>query len=149
MFEPLAPGLYIFYAFDYADSIQYITARDLQRLALAKEELRALAISNLGGMLDDIKREGSDRLSYLIADGNYEASLLLVDQIWSKKNFAVEGDIVVFVLARDTVLVLGSADTEALTEAQRIAEMAAAEWPYFITSNPYVHKGGKWVRFSP
>lgn len=147
--EPLAEGLHVFYVFDYADSVQYVTAEDLARLALSRGELRAIAIENLRKLLSDVKREGSDRWWFMVADGNYEASLLLLEGLWNERNFSLPGEPVVFVLARDTVLVIGADDAEALTAARKLADEAAREWPYFISPHAYVHVEGGWKRYRP
>lgn len=147
--EPLAEGLHVFYVFDYEDSVQYVSADDLARLELAPRELRGIAVKNLSEMLTDLKREGNDRWWFMVADGNYEASLILLDGLWNKQNFEVNGEPVVFVLARDTVLIIGSEDTEAFIEASKLADEAAAQWPYFISPHAYVHGAGGWSRYVP
>lgn len=147
--EPLAEGLHVFYVFDYPDTVQYVTVEDLTRLDLPARELRGIAVSNLRAMMTDVKREGGERWWFMIADGNYEASLLLLDGFWDERNFAVQGDIVVFVLSRDTVLVIGSEDAQAYDAALRLADEAAREWPYFISPHAYVHVEGGWKRHQP
>lgn len=149
VFEPLAEGLHVFYVFDYTDSVQYVTASDLARLELSPGDLRAIAVGNLRALMTDVKREGSDRWSFMVADGTYEASLLLLDGLWDKRNFALAGELVVFVLARDSVLVVGSEDSEAIDAGRSLAEKAAREWPYFVSPHAYVHGAGGWTRYRP
>jgi uncharacterized protein YtpQ (UPF0354 family) len=56
----------------------------------------------------------------ITAGGDYEASLLLFDDIWSGGQIKVEGDIVVAVPAKNVLLITGSQNRKGL---------AAARWP--------------------
>ena len=56
------------------------------------------------------------------AGGNYEASLLLIDDIWSSGQVKVNGDIVVAIPTRDVLLVTGSRNRSGL---KRVRELAA------------------------
>jgi hypothetical protein len=58
----------------------------------------------------------------VLLDENYEASILLIDEYWTRKNFDVAGDIVVFVPARNVVMVTGSEDEEGLRIASIVAQ---------------------------
>ncbi len=95
--------------------------------------------------LPDISSQGNNVLSVLKADGNYEASLILMEEIWTRDNFDVAGDIVVFVPARDVVLVTGSEDIEGLTLAREL--IATSEWPYFISQHGFVRTRDGWEVF--
>ncbi|MDX1431701.1 MAG: DUF1444 family protein [Gammaproteobacteria bacterium] len=147
--EPLAEGLHVLYVFDFPDTVQYVTAADLTRLELSARDLRGIAIGNLRTMMTDVKREGGERWWYLVADGNYEASLLLLDGLWDERNFEIEGNIVVFVLSRDTVLIIGSNDAQAYEAARRLADEAERAWPYFVSPHAYVRRKGGWERYLP
>ena len=146
-YERLNSELVILYAFDSPGALSFASEDDISEVKVDKSELRQLAIDNLRGRLPDIEREGDDTLSMVVADGNFEASLLLFDDIWNKENFNVKGDIVVFVPSRDAVLVTGSKDREGLKKAIDIIQNN--EWPYMISSYGFVRKEDGWARFDP
>lgn len=145
-YEPLNDDLIVLYAFDSENSIRFASREDVESTGLAGRALRTRAIDNLMAYLPGVQREGDDSLSLLVADGNYEASLLLVDEIWSRDVFRVAGDIVVFVPTRDVVLVTGSEDAEGLARARQL--IAGNEWPYFISADAFVRTRTGWEKLS-
>ena len=62
-----------------------------------------------------------------------------------RRLFDVAGDIVVFVPARDFVLVTGSEDVEGLAVAREL--IANNEWAYFISQNAFIRTGDGWAIF--
>jgi uncharacterized protein YtpQ (UPF0354 family) len=145
--EQLTKGLYIYYVFDLPDSVRFLTTSDMKRLNIPQTQLRTKAIDNLGRMMrSKIGVEQKGALYLLRADGNYEASLLLLDPIWKPENFRAKGDLVAYVLARDTVLITGAEEEDALRAAEAIAEKSD-KLPYFISKNPYIRRNGAWSPF--
>ena len=132
------------YAFDSASSIRFASAEDVEALGLEGKELQIRAMDNLLAYLPDIGREGDDSLSLVVADGNYEASLLLYDELWSRDVFRVAGDIVVFVPARDVLLVTGSEDADGLARARELID--SNEFAYAISPYAYVRTADGWAR---
>ena len=57
--------------------------------------MRALAVENLKRVLPKIELRCDVEVMLMSAGGNYEASLLLIDDIWSSGQVNVNGDIVV------------------------------------------------------
>ena len=146
-YEQLNAELVVLYAFDSEKSMSLAQLKDIEALGLHPGQLRKIAVGNLSRYLPQLKRQGDETLSMLIADGNYEASLLLFDDIWTKDNFSVKGDIVVFVPSRDIVLVTGSDDKDGLQKAREIIQNN--EWSYFISAMAYVRKNNTWAVFEP
>jgi len=104
--------------------------------------------ANLKLAMPEIKIEGDvSYISMLVADGNYEASLLLFDGIWNKKQFPVKGDIVVYVPSRETVLIAGSEDKEALNQIHGIVYDKDTKWPHAVADVGFVRKQNKWVEY--
>jgi uncharacterized protein YtpQ (UPF0354 family) len=144
-FEQLNRQLVVMYAFDSETGISFASTEDVENLGVAGPALRARAVENLRNYLPDISRQGNNSLSILTADGNYEASLILMEEIWTHDNFDVAGDIVVFVPARDFVLVTGSEDVKGLAVAREL--IANNEWAYFISRNAFIRTGDGWAIF--
>ncbi|RZV36495.1 MAG: DUF1444 family protein [Chromatiales bacterium] len=142
-YEQLNRELVVMYAFDSETGISFASTEDIEAFDVAGPALRKRAVENLMNYLPDISREGSNSLFLLVADGNYEASLLLADDIWTRDNFDVAGDIVVFVPARDVLLVTGSDDAEGLATARNL--IASNDWSYFISEHAFVRTSDGWV----
>ena len=118
---------------------------ELLALVGSYDELRDLAIENLLNRLPKIERRGDNTLSYLLADEFSEATLMLVDTLWNKENFPVNGDIVVFVPTRDLIIITGSDDEEGLRKAREFVN--STQWPYEISPHPFVRADDTWQRF--
>ncbi len=146
-YESLNEDLVVLYAFDSEASIRFATGDDIAELNVEGRALRIRALDNLLAYLPDIGREGDDSLSLVVADGNYEASLLLHDELWSRDVFRVEGDIVVFVPARDVLIVTGSEDADGLARAREIID--SNDFSYAISPHAYVRTADGWARFEP
>jgi len=145
--EQLNSELVVLYAFDSPSALRFVSKEDIEELGIDMGELRKIAIKNLLGRLPSMSREGDNSLSMLSAGGHFEASLLLVEDIWNSSNFPVNGKIVVFVPSRDVVLITGSEDQQGLDQAREIVEKN--NWPYMISSYPYVWQNKKWIRYAP
>ena len=91
---------------DDPNRMRYLTTQE--DFGLSREELRSLAIANLKRVLPKIEMGRVGDVALMSAGGNYEASLLLIDDIWSSGQIQVNGDIVVAIPTRYTLLVTGS-----------------------------------------
>ena len=147
VYEPLNEELFVVYVFDTPTSIRFMTQSDLVELGVEQSSLREAALTNLQNVLQHVQLEGDPAsLSMLVADGMYEASMLLFDGIWSKQQFPVKGDIVVYVPARDVVLITGSEDMVSLATIQEIL-FDKQGFAHPISNSGFVFKSGKWEHF--
>ena len=107
VYETYNSNLYIFYAVDLESNISYLKKDDLKSLNLEFDQLKNLAIDNLNSIIENIERNGNEEIFMLVAGGNYESSLILLD-IWNHDNFPVNGELIVAIPARDLLFVTGS-----------------------------------------
>ena len=105
VYEDLNADLIILYAEDSPKNIRYVGPKDLDEAHIEKKELRTLACENLKRLLPKIERHGTNGLYMIVAGGDYEASLLLLDSIWTDIRKEVRGDVVVAIPSRDLLLV--------------------------------------------
>lgn len=148
VYEDLNAELVILYAEDSPKNIGYLTSDDLEKTDIKKKDLRALACKNLRNILPKIEMQGADGIYMLTAGGVYEASLLLLDSIWSGKQIEVKGDIVVAIPTRDILLVTGSDDKDGINKVKGIVKETLEDGgPYRLTSKLFVYRDGKFVEF--
>jgi uncharacterized protein YtpQ (UPF0354 family) len=142
--EPYNSELIVAYAEDRPTSIRYLNGHDDVG---DRAKLHDLALSNLHRLLAKIDlRPGADGIFVIEAGGDYEASLLLADNIWSSGQIQVKGDIVAAVPAKNALFVTGSRNRTGLKKLRAIAAEVAA-LPYGLTPALFVYRGGKFVRF--
>src|ERR1041385_1750342 len=111
-------------------------------MGIERGRLRALAVENLGRILPRIEVHPGEIYSMITAGGNYEASLLLLDEIWDRRQFKVSGDIVVALPTRDVLLVTGSQNPAGIVKLREVAAQLTSQSPYHLTSDLFVRRGG-------
>jgi uncharacterized protein YtpQ (UPF0354 family) len=137
--------LVIVYAEDDPKRMRYLTVEE--GAGIGREELRALAVANLKRLLPKIEMQGDGDFSLISAGGDYDASLLLIDEIWSGGQIKVNGDIVVAIPVRNVLLVTGSRNRTGLKKVRVLAAKFAAEGPYRLTDALFVYRNGQFTRF--
>jgi uncharacterized protein YtpQ (UPF0354 family) len=147
VYEDFSPDLVIVYAEDSPRNIRYLTPKDLEHAKIERRELRQLAFENLERLLPKIERHGTNGLYMITAGGDYEASLLLIDSIWSGGQLAVKGDIVVAIPTRDMLLVTGSEDSQGIEKMKSIVQEASNGGSYRLTPKLFVYRSGKFEEF--
>ena len=149
VFEELNEELVIVYAEDTPRNVRYFSAKDLAKAGVERSKLRALAITNLRRVLPKIEPHHGPVYSMLTADGNYEASLLLFEELWVRSDFKVDGDIVVAIPSRDVLLITGSRNAEGVARLREISDQITSEGTYTISDQLFVYRKGVFRRFEP
>lgn len=145
--EDLNDELVVVYAIDTPSNIAYLNPDELDKLGVKREDLRALAVRNLRGLLPGIDVQRGDKLSMVTADGNYEASLLLFADLWARESERMRGAPVTAVPARDLLLFADSADADAVAQLRQVAAQARAEATYGLTDRIFVLGESGWQPF--
>lgn len=149
-YESLNNGLNLLFAFDTEQSMQFLSAENIKELGVSAEQLKNRAINNLMTSVPELGISGdASYVSYLVADDNYEASFLLVDQLWTKENFPVQGEIVVFAMSRSSVLVTGSKDNEGIAAILNFVNAPDTQIPHALATTFHIRDGNKWKVFEP
>ncbi len=145
----LTDFLVVLYVLDNKHSMQFVTKEILADLNLSPERLHDAAIENLEGHVAGFEVVEEDGLYAITGADSYEASLILLDSIWTGRQLDVQGDFVVFMPSRNFFMVTGSEDRENLALGQAIARMAFDREDHPLTSRPLVRRNGRWLPFEP
>ena len=137
--------LVIVYAQDDPNRMRYLTTQE--DFGLSREGLRSLAVANLKRVLPKIEMGRVGDVALMSAGGNYEASLLLIDDIWSSGQIQVNGDIVVAIPTRDTLLVTGSRSRSGLKLVRELTAKFKAQGPYELTDTLFRYRDGRFTKF--
>lgn len=128
--RPLAPGLVVTYLYDEGEVYSYVQRHHVQALNTSAEALHELAVINLGRHADGaLKIFHHEAVHGLMLDGQFEASLLLVDEIWDgpAKAFTPNG-VVAAVPSRGVLLFCDRASAQGIAELrQHLAKGQAAD----------------------
>jgi len=149
--EELVAELNVMYAFDLPGHFAYLSEKHCQELGLDPADLRTLSVRNLTRRRSkpEILRP-SDAINMLRLDGDLEASLLLVDHVWSQAAPAIAGEIVVGVPSRDVLALTGTGLTggvEALRWAVDRAWARQKTPKLALTRSLLVRRDASWQLF--
>lgn len=145
VYDDLNQDLVVVYAEDSENRVRYMMSNE--PLPVPREQLRELALANLDRLLPRIEMNLiEDGFAWFSAGGDYEASLILFDGIWSGGKVAMDGDIVVAVPAKDVLLVTGSRNERGLAVMRELAAEYARQ-SYRLTDTLFVYRDGRFERF--
>ena len=146
VFEDLNDELVIVYVQDAERRVRFLMSNE--ELGVERSALRALAVENLGRLRPKIEMHSyGDVVSMFDVGGTYEASLLLLESIWTDGQVKVNGDIVVAVPTGDALLVTGSKNRKGVSALREIAKKFAAERSHPITDKLFVYRDGQFKKF--
>lgn len=143
-YRNLAEGLIVVYAIDTPTSIKYVATSVFTDAGIDLTTIEEQAFDNLRERLPDVELHGSDGLYLVTAGGDFEASLLLMDSLWNKENFPVQGDIVIAIPARDTLLVSGTHNVKQLQKLRELSQEFYDESAYRLSVDTYVRRENSW-----
>jgi uncharacterized protein YtpQ (UPF0354 family) len=142
--EPFNSDLVVVYAENRLGTLRILSNRDDVG---DRARLREASLANLSRVLPKIEiRPGADGVLLITAGGEFDASLLLADNIWTGGQVKVDGDIVVAVPAKNVLIATGSHNPPGLARL-RAAAAKFAGGPNALTSALFVYRDGKFVRF--
>ena len=154
--ETLNSDIYIMYVFDTPESMRFVSREDIEKLNIETSLVRSIATKNLdnyyhkiGAQLQQLDTGGNGTVYMFTADENYEASVLISTFLFDKVNFILNGEFVVFVPARNTVLIVPSQDTVGIKLASKLALQGYSELGYSISPYAYKRVLGVWQRIMP
>lgn len=81
----LAGDLWVLYGYDLPNNIVVVTERAREEAKLSLESLHALALDNLRRAMTNVKIDGTPSACEFSAGGDYESSLLLLDDLWVRQ----------------------------------------------------------------
>lgn len=147
--EPFAGPFVVVYAMDLPQTIQYLRHADVERLGLAPDALRHRAMLNLTRRAAEITAdmiEGGNVVLFEFGD-DLASSLLLIDKIWSTDAIRFEGEFVVAVPDRGTLLVTSSENPAGLAQMREISARVMAGNTYRLSDTLLVHRDGRFEVF--
>ena len=148
VYEKYNDKLVIVYAEDGENGIAYFTAERFKESGLNKDSLFSLAMKNLDSVLPKIEILGDKSYYMITAGGTYEASLILITDIWTKENMQVNGDIIIAIPTRDLLLVTGSKDPDGIKKMRSVAKEAWETGPYQLIPDLFYWNGKKFESYN-
>ena len=142
-------GLLVAYLVDQGTIFDYLQNRDLIAAGLDEEKLHKTAIDNLYSLAERHMRVESCGPAFtLFMEGNFEASVLLLDRVWDISLASyVKGGFVAAVPTRDVLAFADSSSPDAVAELRAIicrVHSGGADHP--LANSLYRRRNGVWIR---
>ena len=145
----LAGDLVLVFAEDDAGSMRYVGRGSLDALRLRDPAaLEQRALDNLAARLSELRITGKDGRYRLELDNFYEASMVLLAARW-RERLTLDGDPVIALAARNTVLVCGSHDHAAIESLRRYAADVSRQAAYGLSAQLYTLREGRLAEYRP
>lgn len=123
--KDIGSGLLVTYLVDAGDSFRYVQSRDLDADSVNQVEFHESAVDNLLNLAatTELRVAPHGNIFAVLMDGNFEASLILVDQLW-RDNFRqfVTGDYLVAIPTRDVLAFCERSSVEGRSELLELIE---------------------------
>jgi uncharacterized protein YtpQ (UPF0354 family) len=133
---PFAGGLTVYWVIDSPTSTESFSADDLVRSGLTQQALADRALANLHAYAVDVQRDDLDGVWALRLDGYYEASLMLLPDVWVDIDKQL-GTVIAAPVARDVMLYADGDDPEAERMLRIVAAHSFANVPYAISPDVF------------
>ena len=142
----LGSDLLISYVVDQGESFSYVQNRHLKAAMLTSEQLQISAIRNLTLLAEsEAKVSQYGNVYVVLMDGNFEASLILVNAFWDEwySTLAPNGFVVAFP-ARDVLAFCDASSKQAISELQVIIDRAIENADHLLSTNIYRRNEASW-----
>ena len=137
--------LIVLYAEDKPDRFELISKRRLRELGLSEEELHLRAVLNLPTKPPKIELHGAPPKQMLIAGGNFEATLLLYDGLWSEISRDAPGELLAVAPARDLLFVSNASWDGAREFLTELASRELEDKSHALSRRILRRSAGRWI----
>ncbi len=141
-----AADMLIMYAINRPNHYEYVSNEVASATGLDAESLHRTAVKNFPSHLGEVQlHDCGDGLYGLSAGGDFEASLLLLDDLWLQLETHLPGEPLAAAPSRDLLFVIGSDRPNSLALISEKARIELPDKRYAISQSVLVRRAGKWV----
>ncbi len=145
--RPFNHDLCVCYLVDRGSDFVYVQNRDLERDGISIERLHEIALQNLWKQtgVRPARVQPYQHIFAVLMGGDFEASLILLDQLWEHdfRQF-VHGDYVAVLPARDVLAFCDSSSQEGLEELRQVIARVAPTGDHLLSQSIYIRTNGRW-----
>ena len=138
--------LAIFLLCDDGESFHLVMDSQLKELGKTSDELLKIGVENLKLIADEIEIKKNSEFIYFSGNGNFEASLLLVDEIWDERLAELcPSGYLAALPARDILAVCDKNDPDAIQNLSSLIKNVWDGGDHLLSDKIYTRDGKKWV----
>lgn len=143
-------GLLVAYLVDQEGHFNYVQHRHMEKAGLNEDELHKAGLHNLSAMTQEkLKVKPYGNVFAVFLDGNFEASLLLLDWLWDTgvANTVTNGFVAAFP-ARDILAYCDASSAQGIVELRQIIARLPENADHPLVRTLYKRRGKTWVPFN-
>jgi uncharacterized protein YtpQ (UPF0354 family) len=148
--KDICEDLNCLYAIDNEYGYEIIQEDKLADLQLSKDELHEIALSNFRQLIStNMKAHGDTNGIMFTVNGNLEAGLVLVDEIWEQLQNQIGEEVVIAVPSRDVIVATGKSNRSMIDNFSQKAKTILEGGDHPLSKNWFVWRNKKWELFEP
>jgi len=142
----------VIYLVDQGHGFRYVTEGDIRAAGVTPSQLYQIGLNNLTGLISKskggLKGQPLGNSYGLVLDGNFEASLVLVDALWDGmlKKY-LPNTPVVAIPSRDICAFCDAKSLEGISELKGVSERVSQGGAHLISPLLFTREDGKWTEF--
>lgn len=144
----IAEGLLASYIVDEGERFSYVQNRHLRNAGLTTNKLHDIAITNLANLANGrLTIRHASSVWALFLDGNFEASLILLNDLWDQQLHQYHGgELVVAVPARDILAFCKASSADGIAELRAVIERVWPAGDHLISNSLFRRVNKNWVQ---
>lgn len=148
--KDIGHGLLVGYIVDMGTHFSYVQHRHLISSGLTRDELHEKAIQNLASLAEiDAEVQQYDNIYVVLMGGNFEASLILLNEFWSEWycQLAVNNFVAAFP-ARDILAFTDSSNELGIGELKELCSRCTTDIDHQLTTQLFSYVSGSWQPYA-
>lgn len=142
-------GLFgVFYAVDEGSHYTHVTNSALETVGIKLDDMHAIGLRNLAARVKaepGLRLERTGTFTGLVVGGDFEASLVLLDPVWSERlKGEVAGNFVVALPTRDVCAFCDSRSPKAIEALRMLTERLTAKGERLLCDRLLLRENGRW-----
>jgi len=148
VFSNVCEDLNCLYAIDTGHSFDIIQERHLKEWDINQEKLHALALENFRSLIvQKMTAQGDTNGIMFIVDGNLEAGLVLIDEIWTQLHDQIGEAVVITVPSRDVIMATGKSNRTMIDKFKENSKQILLNGDHPLSKNLFIRENGDWRFF--
>jgi uncharacterized protein YtpQ (UPF0354 family) len=139
--------LVVIYAEDRDNTISHMMEAVLEKCGFTGPDRLERALENLRALLPDLNIWQGEGYFQISAGGDYDSSLILLDEVWQDERLRVDGEHVIAMPARNALLVTGSENKTGMRNLREAVTDIVNSDPYVLTDQLFIRNNGKFTAF--
>lgn len=136
----------IFFLCDTGDKFEMVQQKHLDEAKITRDEILNIGVLNLSNIAKNIEIKKNNGVLYFIGNGNFEASMLLVDEIWSNwLNEHCPNGYIAAIPARDILAVCDKNYVEGIKKISSIIDQIWPDGDHLLSRRLYTKNENIWI----